>query len=1036
MNRFRKTALHHAAISILYLCNEYETNPVLGDALLLTLGRLNHLPYWGSIPTEIQNHILETIRLSQISYLSKSRALSLLLEVAEDEGNSVVLTTSEANALDIATLAFSCMPSKNYSQVIEEGLSFLRALYAKKPYTFKQSKQSTIKFEPQSDLQFVVPTELVPTELSPIRIETRPELKEICISVTELIEHAKRLSNLTSEPNYFKNTVLFLESLKSGKTNANSDTLWFSTGELQLVIAPTGSGKSILTRVMSTFLLSKNISIAIVVPVVKDAINEYKKLSSFIELLGLNSHAGLLFSHRKLGTETCDELTEALSSDEASRDQSEWVFKHLAYFCQLSAYEAEEKTFEYGDEPCTQSGFTCPFMAQCGKFNHQRNSAKSQLIFINHHSYLVGRLKVPMVDRHENPINTIQQLIAHRAQLVLIDEVDLLQKNLIGLDVGSLSLTKNKGPTVAGLLSRELEDSGKWPNNFGIIEQLNTLELSAKLLREAINSNHISWPKQFGYLDTPALMTVSLEKMIHFRFKELAPNYDDNMLGLLFDNSPIPDNPQWENLRVALEYWNHTGAYVGMSETVRRKEVSQALDTLLVLYQPKEKSPPAEIVDKRKKLEASIKDRLIGMLVLHRMFNHLQERLRDITYQIGSTDLRASDYASEFYSQLIGYKPFSISPLGPLGGRYYGFQLDGKEKRQQLSVISLSGDPHQTIAHLGNFASRSICGIPRTIIGLSATAWFPGATSCDVSGSLAFYIADETKKLHLYLSEVFEQEKVIKVSGTTKLRMSNLYRLAQGLWCQTLESKIQQLKQSKPERARVMLVTGSHSEAEEVTKALTEKMGEETALKRIRFLVSNSYDSSKNPKAIKRNELADFAHSDADILISCFSSVARGHNILQPGSAESAISAIYVLVRPVPHFIDPSLALAHVSYNSLKTEYVEPASHEILKREQKYAHISLRQYYNEIGPIKLLTPELKMEYFCNVLVELLQLAGRGRRGGTDIAIYLVDGAFHDQECGWAVLIKDTLDIWKESGHYEQMKILHGALINALERFII
>ena len=68
------------------------------------------------------------------------------------------------------------------------------------------------------------------------------------------------------------------------------------------------------------------------------------------------------------------------------------------------------------------------------------------------------------------------------------------------------------------------------------------------------------------------------------------------------------------------------------------------------------------------------------------------------------------------------------------------------------------------------------------------------------------------------------------------------------------------------------------------------------------------------------------------------------------------------------------------------------------------------------------------------LVDLEQLLGRARRGGTPVRLYLVDGAFHGDQVGWPKLIPKVFKVWKDEKSLEQMFSLHGAFLAALHRY--
>jgi len=171
----------------------------------------------------------------------------------------------------------------------------------------------------------------------------------------------------------------------------------------------------------------------------------------------------------------------------------------------------------------------------------------------------------------------------------------------------------------------------------------------------------------------------------------------------------------------------------------------------------------------------------------------------------------------------------------------------------------------------------------------------------------------------------------------------------------------------------------------------------------------------------------------ADILVAPLSVVARGHNILQPGTAKSAIGSIFVLVRPVPPAESATRALAYVSYEATHAPVQNHVGSAITALRQR-AERHLRYVQSRTGPFSSLPPDLRHHIVCDVLNDLEQLTGRARRGGTDVRVYLVDAAFHEGAITWKLLLKYTFARWREDGALEEMLTLHRSFLSALRRF--
>jgi hypothetical protein len=78
--------------------------------------------------------------------------------------------------------------------------------------------------------------------------------------------------------------------------------------------------------------------------------------------------------------------------------------------------------------------------------------------------------------------------------------------------------------------------------------------------------------------------------------------------------------------------------------------------------------------------------------------------------------------------------------------------------------------------------------------------------------------------------------------------------------------------------------------------------------------------------------------------------------------------------------------------------------------------------------------QLRQELVCDVLVELEQLIGRARRGGTPVDLHFVDAAFDDEIAPWPELVREVFEYWREHGWFDEMLRLHGAFITALQEY--
>jgi hypothetical protein len=281
-----------------------------------------------------------------------------------------------------------------------------------------------------------------------------------------------------------------------------------------------------------------------------------------------------------------------------------------------------------------------------------------------------------------------------------------------------------------------------------------------------------------------------------------------------------------------------------------------------------------------------------------------------------------------------------------------------------------------------------------------------------------------------------EDGRLVTISGVSAInrRYARAARLGQLLWRDYLECHLRSLSADERtrDRAKALLVTGSYSEAKVVAQSLGAAIGRK-ADDRVRYLVrERSLDDDR--RSLLPRELETFGHGDADILIAPLALVCRGHNILRRGGTTSAIASIFVLVRPVPPTESAARALAHVSYDAARRAQPSSCPADALSAARRRAEQQLRLVQENAAPFGYLPAELRHHVLCDVLVDLEQLVGRARRGGTDVRLYLVDGAFQGDRVGWRDLIAKVFSTWRAEGSLERMRLLHGVFLAALERY--
>ncbi|WP_215028474.1 hypothetical protein [Streptomyces sp. ISL-66] len=127
--------------------------------------------------------------------------------------------------------------------------------------------------------------------------------------------------------------------------------------------------------------------------------------------------------------------------------------------------------------------------------------------------------------------------------------------------------------------------------------------------------------------------------------------------------------------------------------------------------------------------------------------------------------------------------------------------------------------------------------------------------------------------------------------------------------------------------------------------------------------------------------------------------MSRGLNILVPGTDLSALASVWVGVRPVTHVHSPSVFYASINAQGTSVGVPGPDPAAMLQAKRREAHKRKDLLLRTDPRFSRMPRFLKAEVLAGILVELIQLAGRARRGGTPVELYLVDHAFFNLSLG-------------------------------------
>ena len=1002
----------------------------LGDARIFATGRLQLWSGWSTLSDEDRAQIARFLRWRP-EHFAEQIVVKKRLREALDRGVRFRWLERAENELEST---FEESAGKPIARVLDELLHKLEDGRRRSMRSVEPAIDDVLHLRARKRY-FTIPAADLPTTRDIPRI-SNAAAGNVEVSKERLLHLAEALdaAGVDNVPQQKVLGMLF-DQLRLADGSPLPGAMSVAPGPTSLFVAPTGRGKTVLARLLAIDVASRGVPVALVEPDIKTVLAEARRIESYASALGLKLRVAVVNGLDQVFAKLADTLDHPPADD----PNGTWTLERLGYSCRLSAY-ADASRPPDGQEPCgkllqiragkKKRAVACPFQGGCSKFDAHRDAATADIIVVNHWAFAMGLMPIDVeLDGKTARRMPIAELTLRRAGLVLVDEIDQLQGAVIQRGTGSLQLTSHARVSPLHELFEDLERrkaAGELPVDVRL-EHLRRPMLLIRWLSEEladqINRGDVDWPGRDKL------------RMSHARDSELARKLfgeaedTHERLEAIFGDEELADVTE-ETLRRVVKRWTSGQLDADQDTQELRAELVDSLAEW-----------PRQFGKRRTTTAA--RARVVDALILRAILARLEQAVNHLRAQLPMLDEYGINAASAVRDELLGYSSWSPSPLGPLGRRPMGFSFQRSHGESGvLSVQALAGDPHGFVASLGDEVALALAGCRRVVIGMSATARFPGSPRADVQAPIAFAQPDDGHDSIIVEAVVVSSADgsgPVRVSGVSasRGRKAEAGRLGALLWEQSLREHLADLARNEATaaRARVLLVTGSYEESRAVAQGLALAIGNPAeANTRIRYL-SRTSDATDSPPTLLSRDLESFASTGADILVAPLPNVARGHNIIAPGTAHSAIGSIFVIVRPVPPAERPESALAHVSYDAcLRRNPRAIGLSEALDAERRRAEQQLRFLQQNAGAFSRLPPELRHGVLCDVLVDVAQLVGRARRGGTDVRLYLVDGAFHDEQMGWARLLAESFKIWRTADVLDEMLSLHGPFLAALQRF--
>ncbi|MFE2971701.1 hypothetical protein ACFXKC_50605 [Streptomyces sp. NPDC059340] len=863
--------------------------------------------------------------------------------------------------------------------------------------------------------------------VAPVRLRTEPFLKEVALPREAVMDRV--VGQARAQPDKFGWKPGLLQGFFERLTDAYGRTaaeVRLPAGAMTLLNAPTGVGKSVLMRDAAHLLaVSGQGPVLVVVGRIREGLGTAGQLAAD------NTLVEETFAAVQDAAERASKPLRVVPWVASSRhdDQAELAFaqgredrfEQFAGGCEMTGWQVDGPRLDRARLPCAQLEWVdgpaeperggkhlCPRMGICRRFEHIRQATEADIIVTNHHNLIRGRCKVPVEVDGERIVNdmSVLEFVLRRCRVVIIDEVDAFQSTwcthgaqeftLISRGRGHAGRLEEVDRHRSGLTALEnllvtgpLMEARRLSETF--LDNVLTGHLYLESEQERQNRPGSGW-YMVGKKDAELCRTLTgaspdaeITEVVHQAYLALFPGEKTSA------EAPQGWQPLADQIRQAL-----AGKVQG---TRRSRKLAVFKDSISRI-----------LADAPFNVPVSRRAALVNDLLVRAWLGALHNELHTLKWSILPL-LGQLNAATDLVSTMGLIPRDEPIPYGALGQNLYGFKLDKNAGGTgRLSLQSLGGDPHTSTVRLGDTVALATAGVRRSVLGLSATAFFPKAALQHVHTLPAYVMTDAAPgAVTAHAGSVSSTDigwQPISIGGVEEKRKpSELRKLAERLWHTQMSSHLEKVARNDPLRELALLAGNSYFHAEVMAAGIAAACGRPEW---VAVLVSNAQAPSKKavalPEGVVRvtiDELEDLpaTHPRVKVICAPLSVVSRGLNILIPHTDRSALASVWVGVRPITHLHEPSVMYASINACGIAagTVSADPAG---MLASQRTAAIRQRELLLRTDPRFSRMPKfLKTEVLAGILVELIQLAGRARRGGTPVELYLVDHAFFNQQLG-------------------------------------
>jgi hypothetical protein len=241
--------------------------------------------------------------------------------------------------------------------------------------------------------------------------------------------------------------------------------------------------------------------------------------------------------------------------------------------------------------------------------------------------------------------------------------------------------------------------------------------------------------------------------------------------------------------------------------------------------------------------------------------------------------------------------------------------------------------------------------------------------------------------------------RAIQISGIPQhLKREALIKLGDRLYDTVIHKELARIARTDKDRAHAAVVVNSYEHCRHVALGI-HSAGQYTGGLCVAVPPDRHWREKLPPlppgiTELTPDEFEDFP-SRGTILVVPMARIARGLNIVI--GTKSAITPVYLCTRPLALLTDPAEMYASVNAAGIAALPHSPTGAPVadLREARAAAWARLGMIMRSAPGFISTAHALQEEIVAGMVVDMIQLAGRARRGGTDMTLHLVDYAFHE-----------------------------------------